>query len=33
MLALTTVNGNYHAYVMFVWIYGKDEDHFGLNML
>lgn len=23
LLALTTVHGNYHAYVMFVWFYGN----------
>lgn len=23
MLALTTINGNYHAYLLFVWIYGQ----------
>jgi hypothetical protein len=26
LLALTTVQGNYHAYVMFVWFYGKFQS-------
>lgn len=27
MLALTTIDGNYQAYLLFVWIYGEiDED-------
>lgn len=25
ILALTTVHGNYHGYVMFTWIYGKKK--------
>lgn len=26
MLALTTIEGNYQAYLLFVWIYGKFDE-------
>lgn len=33
LLALTTVQGNYHAYVMFVWFYGESiVSNFPFNL-